>query len=56
VELRLIEETLQRLGGDKRRAAEVLGIGLRTLYRRLARLDELRGRKVEPNGDDESKR
>jgi DNA-binding NtrC family response regulator len=54
VELRLIEETLDRLGGDKRRTAEVLGIGLRTLYRRLARLDGLRGRTMEPNGDKES--
>ena len=35
VERRLIAETLQRLGGDKRRTAGVLGIGLRTLYRRL---------------------
>ena len=40
VELRLIRETLDRLGGDKRRAAEVLGIGLRTLYRRLEKLEE----------------
>lgn len=40
VELRLIRETLRRLGGDKRRAAEVLGIGLRTLYRRLEKLEE----------------
>ncbi len=42
VELRLIEETLKRLEGDKKKAAEVLGIGLRTLYRRLDRLAERR--------------
>jgi two-component system response regulator HydG len=40
VELRLIEETLRRLAGDKKKTAEVLGIGLRTLYRRLDRLGE----------------
>ena len=47
VELRLIEETLHRLGGDKRRTAEVLGIGLRTLYRRLARLEEIQQEPVD---------
>lgn len=35
VEMRLILETLDRLNGDKRLTAEVLGIGLRTLYRKL---------------------
>ncbi len=31
----LIEATLQRFGGNRQKAAEALGIGLRTLYRRL---------------------
>lgn len=35
VERRLIEATLEHTGGDKPRAAAMLGIGLRTLYRRL---------------------
>ena len=35
VERQLVEATLARTGGDKRRAAAMLGIGLRTLYRRL---------------------
>jgi DNA-binding NtrC family response regulator len=34
-ERRLVEATLAWTDGDKRRAAAVLGIGLRTLYRRL---------------------
>ncbi len=34
-ERRLIEATLEHTGGDKPRAAAMLGIGLRTLYRRL---------------------
>jgi DNA-binding NtrC family response regulator len=33
----LIEATLRHAGGDKPRAAAVLGIGLRTLYRKLDR-------------------
>ncbi len=36
VERRLILATLKELGGDKRRAAEALGISLKTLYSRLA--------------------
>jgi DNA-binding NtrC family response regulator len=36
VERRVIETTLARLNGDRRQAARVLGIGLRTLQRRLA--------------------
>jgi DNA-binding NtrC family response regulator len=35
VERRFIEETLRWVGYDKPRAAETLGIGLRTLYRKL---------------------
>jgi DNA-binding NtrC family response regulator len=36
VERRLILATLERMGGDKKRAAEILGISLKTLYSRLA--------------------
>ncbi|HEX2485164.1 MAG TPA: sigma-54 dependent transcriptional regulator [Myxococcota bacterium] len=36
VERSLILATLEHLGGDKKRAAEVLGISLKTLYNRLA--------------------
>jgi DNA-binding NtrC family response regulator len=36
-ERRLVEATLAHTRGDKRRAAAMLGIGLKTLYRRLAR-------------------
>jgi len=39
VEMRLILETLDRLNGDKRLTAEVLGIGLRTLYRKLEKVE-----------------
>ncbi len=34
-ERRLVEATLAYTGGDKRRAAALLGVSLRTLYRRL---------------------
>jgi DNA-binding NtrC family response regulator len=36
-ERQLVQATLQATGHDKRRAAAMLGIGLRTLYRRIAR-------------------
>ncbi len=36
-ERRLIAATLRRVGGDKPRAAAMLGIGLRTLYRKIER-------------------
>jgi DNA-binding NtrC family response regulator len=36
VERELILATLEQLAGDKKRAAEVLGISLKTLYNRLA--------------------
>jgi DNA-binding NtrC family response regulator len=39
VERRIIEATLAHLNGDRRRTAEALGIGLRTLQRRLAEYD-----------------
>ena len=35
-ERRLIEATLDEMGGDKRSTAEVLGVSLRTLYNRLS--------------------
>ena len=35
VEKRFLEATLKAVGYDKPRAAETLGIGLRTLYRKL---------------------
>ena len=35
VEKRLIAATLRHAGGDKPRAAALLGIGLRTLYRKI---------------------
>ena len=35
IERRLILATLDQLAGDKKRAAEVLGISLKTLYNRL---------------------
>jgi DNA-binding NtrC family response regulator len=38
VERRLIAATLRHTGGDKPRAAGLLGIGLRTLYRRIREL------------------
>ena len=38
-EYRLIQQTVQETGGDRRAAAEKLGIGLSTLYRKL---DELK--------------
>ncbi len=38
-ESRLIAATLRHSGGDKRRAAALLGIGLRTLYRKLREYD-----------------
>lgn len=38
VEQRLIRETLEYVGGNRKRAAELLGIGLRTLQRRIKAL------------------
>ena len=36
MERELILATLEQLAGDKKRASEVLGISLKTLYNRLA--------------------
>ncbi|MEM6532837.1 MAG: sigma-54 dependent transcriptional regulator [Myxococcota bacterium] len=36
VERRLIHETLERVGGDKKTAANILGIATRTIYRKLS--------------------
>jgi len=43
VERRLILATLEELGGDKKRAAQVLGISLKTLYNRLNVYDAAQG-------------
>jgi DNA-binding NtrC family response regulator len=49
VNRRLIEATLAECGNVKRRAADTLGISLKTLYNRLA---VYHGRKVPPEADD----
>lgn len=43
VELRYIRQVLDQVGGNKREAARILGIGRRTLYRRLETLDDTGG-------------
>jgi len=43
VERRLILATLDELNGDKKRAAEILGISLKTLYNRLNVYEAARG-------------
>jgi two-component system response regulator HydG len=35
IELRVIQETLERCGGDKKTAARLLGIASRTIYRKV---------------------
>lgn len=40
IEMRYIRHVLEQVGGNKRRAATVLGIGRRTLYRRLGAEEE----------------
>ncbi len=42
IERRYILEILKSVGDDKTAAAEILGIDLSTLYRRLKRYDEMR--------------
>ena len=46
----LIRSTLERVDGDRREAARVLGVSLATLYRRLEKLD-LKRDGGEPGGD-----
>jgi two-component system response regulator HydG len=56
VERRVIEETLRHTGGDKRLAAQILGIAPRTVYRKLPtreRPDALPGETDDDNGDDD---
>lgn len=45
-EATLIEVTLENLGGDKKRAAEILGISLKTLYNKLKRKRGVSGEPV----------
>ena len=40
IERRAIEAALRETGGNRRKAAEVLGIGERTLYRKLREYEE----------------
>ncbi|MCS6914792.1 MAG: sigma-54 dependent transcriptional regulator [Myxococcota bacterium] len=47
IELRVIQETLKHTRGDKRLAAQLLGIATRTIYRRLAEVSD------EPDAPDE---
>ena len=51
VERLLITETLRLTGGDKRRAAGLLGMAVRTLYRRL---DEFGGTRTDDDTSDET--
>ena len=48
VERRLLSATLERFKGDKKRAAKVLGISLKTLYNRLHAYDDLSRGSVMP--------
>ena len=54
VERRLILATIDQLGGDKREAAKRLGIGLRTLYNRLAAYNGTAASAADDVGDGES--
>jgi len=48
VELQHIQRILRQTGGNRARAAEILGIGPSTLYRRLKELRQRRGREPSP--------
>jgi DNA-binding NtrC family response regulator len=37
IERRTLQKTLESVGGNKRRAAEILGISLKTIYNKLKR-------------------
>ena len=52
IELRVINETLKHTRGDKRLAAQLLGIATRTIYRKLDRTDFGRPLLEDGEGDD----
>jgi DNA-binding NtrC family response regulator len=56
VERRQIERALQRHHGNKTRAAKVLGIDRRTLYRKLAGYDAARPRKRATSAESDNRR
>ena len=41
IEMQVIYQTLERLGGNKPKAAEELGISLKTLYNKLNQVSQL---------------
>jgi DNA-binding NtrC family response regulator len=51
VEQQLILATMERCRGDKKRAAEILGISLKTLYNKLGSYDEAKDRAAPPGSD-----
>jgi len=54
VERRLIEATMAECGNVRRKAAEMLGVSLKTLYNRLAQYNaEKNGGKAAPQSDEE---
>ena len=54
IELRVIHETLKHTRGDKRLAAQLLGIATRTIYRKLDRTDSGRAPGGEGGGSGET--
>jgi DNA-binding NtrC family response regulator len=48
IERKAIEATLDYTSGDKTRAARLLNIGRKTIYRKL---DQYNGKRVEPDAD-----